>query len=74
MTPRAIARRAGVTAASIYAHFADRVAILDAVIDSAVNELDEGQPHSPADDETSTTPDVYERAGSHASPALGVRE
>jgi AcrR family transcriptional regulator len=35
LTLRAVARRANITAPSIYAHFADREAILDAVIEQA---------------------------------------
>jgi AcrR family transcriptional regulator len=39
ITLRAVARRAGITAPSIYAHFEDRDAILAAVIDAAFYEL-----------------------------------
>jgi AcrR family transcriptional regulator len=39
LTLRAVARRANITAPSIYAHFADRAAILDAVIELAFTEL-----------------------------------
>ena len=39
LTLRAVARRANITAPSIYSHFADREAILDAVIGRAFTEL-----------------------------------
>jgi AcrR family transcriptional regulator len=39
VTLRAVARRVGITAPSIYAHFADRNAILDAVVGQAFGEL-----------------------------------
>jgi AcrR family transcriptional regulator len=35
VTLRAVARKVGISAPSIYAHFADRVAIVDAIVDAA---------------------------------------
>ena len=39
VTLRAVARRVGISAPSIYAHFPDREAIVDAIVDSAFDDF-----------------------------------
>jgi len=73
ITLRSVAREAGISAPSIYAHFADREAILDAVLDLAFDRL-----HSLATETVSAVPGddpvSVLLAGCHAYADFAQRE